>query len=468
MTANTQSTQHQIKCPAPLTNTVGAYSLNDLYHAQRVVEFYGHHIRHCKELGGFLVWNNRRWTPDQTGQVWRWIIRAASQAYRADFTNTPDHERLRLNRWITRAETSKNIQAVRSQLQAQPEIIAAADDFDRAPWLFNVNNGTIDLQTGKLREHRPDDMITKLAPTDFNPDCPKPGLWLNFLNEIFDGNADLIPFIHRACGYALTGSVTEQKLFFLHGLGANGKTTFLETLMFVMGDYARRLPSELLFTSRHDTHPTGFADLKGCRLAVTSETEFGRPLAEATVKRLTGGDRLAARRMRQNYFEFEPTHKIFMCGNHLPVIHGTDHALWRRIALIPFGVTIPPERQDKDLPQKLRAEAPGILTWLVTGCLEWQKKELADPPAITDATSSYRSDMDVLGAFLADRCVLNPQARIKSADLYLTYTEWCENHDERPLCPRDLGMRLKKRGFKDERDRFHRAWVGLERKGLLP
>ncbi len=475
MTSNTQSNQRQMSAPivTPITNGPGAHSLNDLYHARRFIEFYGKHTRYCRKLEKFLTWNGRHWTPDETGQVWQWVTRAASQAYQADFTSASDHERLRLNKWLARAETCGNIENALKQLRSQPEIIAEPNDFDRDPWLFNVNNGTIDLRTGKLREHRPEDMITKLAPVDFNPHGPQPGLWTNFLNEIFGGNSDLIAFIQRVCGYALTGSVAEQKLFLLHGTGANGKKTFLETLMFVMGSsglppsgpdpYSLSLSPKFLFSAGR-AHAPEFADLKACRLAAITEVEFNKALAEPTLKKLSGAGRLTFQRARRDRLEFDPSHKLFICANHIFVIETTDHAIWQRISLIPFNITIPEERRDKDLPQKLRAQARGILSWLVAGCLEWQKKGLADPAEVTDATRSYRGEMDLIGAFLGDRCDIAPDAGDKSTDLYSSYTDWCECNDERPLCPRVFGMRLKERGFKQHRTNTYRIWQGLTRK----
>ncbi|MBI5118442.1 hypothetical protein HZA56_18360 [Candidatus Poribacteria bacterium] len=243
MTANNQAAQQQqienlVTRKTP--TTTGAFSFNDLYHARKLVEFHGQHIRHCPKLGGFFIWNGRHWTPDEEGHLWRWTIQTAAHAYNADFSKAANNERVRLNKWITRAQSGASVQQTLKQLRTQPEIMVTPDHFDRDPWLFNVNNGTIDLQTGKLREHRPQDLITKLAPVKFNPASPAPERWLQFLNEIFGGNENLINFVQRACGYAITGLVTEQKLFLLlgtasHGTGANGKSTFLETLMFIMG-----------------------------------------------------------------------------------------------------------------------------------------------------------------------------------------------------------------------------------------
>jgi putative DNA primase/helicase len=211
-------------------------------------------------------------------------------------------------------------------------------------------------------------------------------------------------------------------------------------------------------------HPTGFADLRGRRLAVTPEVEFGKRLAEVAVKELTGGDLMTARHMRQDYFQFRPTHKIFMCGNHLPVIRGTDHAIWRRIMLIPFTVTFPEERQDKDLPAKLRAEAPGILNWLIEGCLEWQENGLAEPEEVTAATRAYRTDVDILGDFLNDCCVIESNRQATFADLNRAYREWRRANGEQSMTACRFALLLKARGFKKGRTMSVRFWQGLSLK----
>ena len=445
--------------PKSIIRSKPTYGYNDLYHARKIVELHGHNIRYCKHLGGFLAWSKKHWTVDNVSLVWHCAIDTAMKISR-EIRRAGRHPEL--GKWAAAAESSRNIEDALKQLRVHYKIRESADNFDRDPWLFNVLNGTIDLRTGQLREHRREDLITRVAPVEFDP-AAVPHRWIQFLDEIFDGNKNLIEFVQRACGYALTGSVREQKLFFLHGGGANGKTTFLDTLMYLMGRYSRRMPPDLLFASRADMHPTGFADLKGCRLAVTPEVEFGKRLAEVAVKELTGGDLMTARRMRQDYFQFRPTHKIFMCGNHLPVIRGTDHAIWRRIMLIPFTVTFPEERQDKELSARLRAEAPGILNWLVEGCLEWQNKGLAEPAEVTAATGAYRSEMDILGDFINDCCTLAPNAETSSADLNRAYKEWCSNNGDRLMSPRSFGLQLKGRGFTRKRVGVNRVrtWAGI-------
>ena len=458
------SSQRRIAAPARRGKSAAPYVLNDFYHAGKIVDLHGNAIRYCRKLGGFNVWDDKQWSRDETGCVWRWAIHAAWTEYRkAKDAEAASGDRFHSKKWALCASRRKNIEDALKQLQAHPDIVVGPETFDRDPWLFNVNNGTIDLQTGTLREHRREDMITKLSPIEFDPAAAPPERWIQFLHKVFDGNKSLIDFVQRACGYALTGMVSEQKLFFLHGRGSKGKSTFLATLMHVMGEHAMKLAPGLLFNSRRSAHPAGFADLKGSRVAVMPEIEFGRRLSEVAVKELTGVDPLTARFTRQEQFEFNPTHTVFMCGNHLPIVRGNEQSSWERIDLIPFNVSIPEEEQDKDLPARLRAEAPGILNWLVEGCLEWQKIGLSEPAEVTNATRSYRSDMDILGDFIDECCVLEPNLQATSADLIKAYDKWRLINGEPAVSARLLGLRLKERGFAQKRVGVERVrtWSGI-------
>ena len=394
-------------------------------------------------------------------EVWRRGAATTEKIYQ-DAGELHGDERTRKREWAARAEKRYPIESALKQLEAQADIVIRHDAFDQEPWLFNVQNGTIDLRTGKVREHCRLDMLTKIAPASFDAaaKCPQ---WMKFLDDIMAGDIKLQAFLQRIVGYALTGSTKEQKLFFLHGAGANGKSVFLDTMLHVFGDYGRRIAPDLLFLRRNDTHPTALADLQGVRLAVTTETEQGRRLAEVLVKELSGGDRLTARKMRQDYFEFEPTHKIFQSGNHLPVIRGTDHAIWRRIDLIPFEVVFADADQDKDLAAKLREEANGILRWCVNGTLEWLRYGLTEPDKVVAATREYRSDMDILGDFFDDRCVIVPCAEVSNPDLRKAYETWCEANGERAISARALGLNLKERGFTQTSagPKRTRTWSGI-------
>jgi putative DNA primase/helicase len=278
-----------------------------------------------------------------------------------------DSEKKRLQAilaWSFKSESAARINAMIDLARSEPGIPILPDQLDREPWLLNVQNGSIELRTGKLREHRRDDYITKLAPVEYDEaaTCPT---WDGFLDRIMDHNRDVMGYLQRAVGYSLTGDVSEQVIWFLYGCGANGKSTFLGAILALLGDYAMQAVSDLLMAKNHEAHPTERADLFGKRFVCTIETEEGKRLAEALMKQMTGGDRMRARRMREDFWEFPPTHKIFLAANHKPTVRGTDHAVWRRIKLVPFTVRITDAEKDRQLPEKLKKEVLPGLQWVV-------------------------------------------------------------------------------------------------------
>jgi putative DNA primase/helicase len=256
---------------------------------------------------------------------------------------------------------------------------------------------TVNLLTGERYAPRPEDFMTRCAAVAPRGSCP---LWLRFLNRVTDGDRDLQHYLQRVAGYCLTGRTSEHAMFFLYGTGANGKTVFTSTLAGMMGDYAIAAPMELLIETKTDRHPTELAMLRGARLVIASETQAGRNWNEARIKALTGGDKIVARFMRGDFFEFIPQFKLMISGNHKPTLRNVDEAIRRRLHLIPFTVTIPPEERDRDLADKLRAEWPGILQWAIDGSLEWRRVGLLPPEAVQHATEDYlQAEDDVLSWF---------------------------------------------------------------------
>jgi putative DNA primase/helicase len=301
----------------------------------------------------------------------------------------------------------------------------------------------------------------------YHPDAACP-TWLLFLDGIFAGDADLIQFVQRAFGYSLTGSVKEQVLFICHGLGSNGKGKLMNLLRKLLGSLAAPAPSSLLMTAKTERHPTELAILFGKRAVVAQETNDGQRFNESLIKQLTGEDGISARRMREDFWTFEPTHKLWLATNHKPVIKGTDYAIWRRIRLIPFAVTFhdPGDGdpvKDPDMEEKLTAELPGIMAWAVRGCLDWQRNGLGMPEAVKAATAGYQAEMDVLASWIADCCVVTKRAEAKAADLYASYVHWCEQSGERPETQRQWGMRLKEREFIRQRRMAGYFWLGIGR-----
>lgn len=423
----------------------------DVGNAAFLVARYGMSIRYATGFG-YLTWDGKRWRRDADSVVLeRLAQRAVRHMYRVASQMEDKDRREALVKHAQRSEELKRILAMVRLARSQPGIAISADDFDRDPWLLNCENGTVDLRFGTLGPHRRGDLITKLAPAAFNADakCPR---WIAFLDRIFSGNAELIHFVQRAVGYALTGDVSERVLFIFYGKGRNGKTTLLNVMMMILGDYARQAAPNVLMMKKTDQHPTDIADLAGARFVAAIEVEEHRRLSEVTVKQMTGNDRMKARFMRQDNFEFTPTHKTFLATNHKPVIRGTDDAIWDRLRLTPFLVRITEEEDDKQLRAKLLAEATGVLAWAVEGALAWQREGLGTPADVQEATQAYRRDMDVLGYWIGDCCVVSATASATSAALYTSYAQWCVSAGERdPLTKTAFGIALEERGFPSDR-----------------
>jgi putative DNA primase/helicase len=360
-------------------------------------------------------------------------------------------------KWCLKSESANLINAMLDLARSEPGIPVLPDEMDRDPWLFNCPNGTLELKTGTLREHRRGDLITKMCPTKYHPGATCPA-WERFLDAIFQGDGELITFVQRFLGHCLTGSVTEQILPIFWGVGANGKTTLLNTVQAVMGnDYTLMANEDLLVKLHGNRHPTEIAQLFQVRLVIAEETEEGATLNEKRIKALTGGGRLRARRSFENFWEFDPTHKLVLVTNHKPRVRGRDRAIRRRLRLVPFEVVFwnpddeterkenrPPHlRQDKQLQQKLAAEREGILKWLVDGCLAWQHHGLTTPKKVTDATRTYCESEDLVTQFIQDRCVLGSKDyRVRSTRLYVAFKEWLKQLGEAEISQRAFGEDL--------------------------
>lgn len=429
----------------------------DLGNAQRLVREHGVDLRYVGAWRKWLFWSGKRWEIDETGEVRR---RAKATARRRtiaalDAKNDPELT------FALKSESARSLDAAVVLAATESEVVIRPGELEQDVWLLNVANGTLDLRTLVLQPHHRGDLCTKLAPVPFAADAKAPR-WERFIEEILP-DAEVRAFVQRLLGCALTGSASEQIVTFFWGSGANGKTTLLGPVQHVLGDYACQAPSELLLAKRGETHPTELTTLFGRRLAVCSEIGEGRALAEVTVKQLTGGDPITARRMREDFWTFLPTHKLIVLTNHKPIVRGTDHAMWRRIRLVPFAVTIPKEGQDKELVRKLLGEAPGILRWLVDGCLAWQRDGLGEPAAVTAATAEYRNAMDVVLGFLSDCCDFDPAAQVPKGRLYQCYLAWANAAGERPLPKVSFGDRVRERGIEEDRSgkKRDRMWVGL-------
>lgn len=403
-------------------------------------EKYASNLRYVAAWGQWFSWDGTRWVLYDT-------------------LHTFDRVR-RLCRDISTKTSAQTVAAVERLARADRRLAATADQWDASPWLLNTPSGVVDLRAGQARPHCPDDYLIKITAVGPDASCSIP-IWIKFLDRVTGRDVELSAFISRILGYGLTGETREHSMFFAYGSGANGKSVLTATAAGIMGDYHTTAPIETFVATSQERHPTDLAGLRGARLVTVTETEGGRRWAEAKIKTLTGGDRISARFMRQDFFEFMPQFKLWIAGNHKPHLRSVDEAIRRRFHLIPFTVTIPPAERDQLLAEKLKAEWPGILSWMIEGCAEWQREGLHPPRAVTSATEDYFESEDAVGAWIEDCCERRLDSWERTKTLYASWKEWAETAGE-PIgtCKRFV-QALESRGFCHQRRHEGRGIEGL-------
>ncbi len=413
-------------------------------------------LRYVAAWGRWVSRNRTRWQFDHTLRAYD-LVRETCRAASAECKK-------KLRALLASAKT---VAAVERLSRSDRRLAATVDQWDVDPWLLNTPNGIVDLRSGKQRAHRANDYLTKITAVPPDGACQTP-TWLAFLERVTAGDAELAAFLQRMAGYSLTGCTQEHALFFLFGTGANGKTTFINAITNCVGEYHRAAPIETFTDSKNERHPTDMAGLRGARLVTAVETEEGRRWAESKIKALTGGDKVAARFMRQDFFEYTPQFKLIIAGNHKPGLRSVDEAIRRRLHLVPFTVTIPPGERDVELPGKLKAELPGILVWMMQGCVDWQQRGLAPPEAVTSATATYLEGEDALAAWIDDNCERDPQAWEQSSKLFGDWATWAAKAGELVGSQRRFSERLEARGTEPQRRRDGRGFVGLRLRSTYP
>jgi putative DNA primase/helicase len=402
--------------------------------------FTGQHgatLRYVAKWGKWLIYDGKKWNFDETLKTFslaRQICRAAARR-----CNKP-----REGKAIASAKTRS---AVVSLASSDSRHAATVEQWDADPWLLNTPDGVVDLRTGKTRPHRAADHMTKICAVTPDAKCPTP-LWDAFLATITGNDIELQKFLQRMSGYGLTGVTIEHALFFLYGTGANGKGVFINTVAGVMGDYHRTAPLETFTDSNNERHPTELAMLHGARLVTVAETEANKRWSESRIKTLTGGDPIDARFMRQDFFTYTPQFKLNISGNHRPGLNSVNEAIRRRVNMLPFAVTIPEAQRDKNLTEKLKAEWPGILAWMIEGCLEWQKVGMRQPQVVRDATDEYLKAEDQLGRWIEECLEHDPNGWASSTDLFYSWKQWAVENGEWVGSQRKLSIDLTDAGFK--------------------
>jgi putative DNA primase/helicase len=429
-----------------------ALAFSDEVLAQVFIDKHIDELRYTALWGKWMIWDGCRWAKDDKLATFSLVRQLCYEQAR-----------------LTESKEAKGIASggtvatIERLARADQRIAVTVDEWDADPWLLNTPGGTVDLRTGQMRASDPEDRLTKI--TGISPDwsCPIPLFEQLLLRATAD--AELIEFLQRMAGYSLTGSIQEHALFFMYGTGANGKSTFLNAITSCAGEYHRVAPIETFTASRNERHPTELAGLRGARMVTAVETEEGRRWDESKIKALTGGDTISARFMKQDFFDFTPQFKLIIAGNHKPGLRSVDEAIRRRLNLIPFTVTIPPEERDPELGDKLKAELPGILAWMIDGCVSWQQGGLKPPQIVTDATDAYLEAEDGVSAWLEECCQRDPNSFATNTNLFTSWSEWATKNGEYVGTTKKLSSTLESRKFEPFRKTSARGFLGLR---ILP
>lgn len=420
---------------------------------------FGQDVRYVREQDAWYVNVGTHWVRDVDGDVVRLGKAAVSDLFENLNDGRPKELRDAQVKHAMNSESAPRLAAALKMLQSEEGITIGQSELDRDPFLLGVRNGVIDLRTGGLRQPRGDEYITRQAGCEYSPHT-RCDLWQACVLRWMDGDVALVEYLQRALGYSLTGDTREQCFFIPYGSGANGKSVFMRAVRELSGGYGADASISTFIDRRGDSATNDLAALAGARLVSASESTEGARLAEGLVKALTGGEAIRARFLFREFFEYTPTFKLWLGTNHKPRVRGNDHAIWRRIRLIPFRVTIPDSEQDKTLQAKLRLELPGILNWAIEGCLAWQRFGLESPAAVVSATDEYRREQDRLGQWIDECCAVSPHAIGRTSALHQDYRRWAEGRSEQPMSLTAFSLALGERGFEKQEGR-HAAYRGI-------
>lgn len=451
------------KCDAR-DGTQNTRPLTEYGNAQRLFDAHGENLKYIHDAQSWIVWNKSAWQWDSGSGVRSFAARLSGTIYAEGHGHLDGAELFA--RWARKSQEQRTINAAVSMLSdfAQVRLPLACIDAEHFTIGFDQARQVIDLRNGTTRAAMPSDYITKSLCAQSIGDAAKAVRWVQFLDQVFNDDQELINWMQRFCGYLLTGSTQEQIFLFCFGHGANGKSVFIELLKHIIGDYSRAIASETLSESKRQAGGAtpDLAALIGARLVLCSETEDNTALAESLVKSLVSGDSMAVRQLYAAPVEFKPNFKLVMAGNHKPIVRGNDNGIWRRVRLVPFNRTFSPEERDPNLLDKLKVETPHILAWMVQGCIKWQRQGLSDTPVIiSQATGAYQIDQDLTGTWLSECTTPSVQGETSTGDLYANYKAWSIDNGLRPASAVSLGRRLGERGYHVRQTSGKRLWCGL-------
>lgn len=458
----------RVTVSTPIRPTPTTHNLTEMGNAERLVERDGNDLRFIN--GKWYVWDGTRFREDDTGEIDRRAKDTVRTIYDEAAAQTDPDRRKALAEHAKRSESASQIRAMIKLAESDPSVARRVDDMDRDDFLLTVLNGTVDLRTGELRTHRREDEITKLAPIRVSASATCP-LWDAAILAIMDGREEMVRYLYRQLGSALTASTRDQVLFVWWGAGGNGKSTVLRMARAIWGDYAGTVRTDALMERSGGGHNEDVARLRGLRLVFAVETAEGKRLNVALVKTLTGGDALSASFKHGHVFEFQPKFKPILATNHLPKIPGGGEAMWRRIKLHPFTVRFagPDENaegialaRDDTLEDRIRAEEiPGIFNRILAGCIEWQRIGLDPPKEAQQATAEYRREESPERRFIEETFTRDPAGKVLSKDLLSKYAAWCAENDEVALTPKALHAKLRALGLESGKTHGDRIWKGV-------
>lgn len=447
-----ESTQKESLLELPLT---------DLGNARRFINLFKDIVRYSHKQETWLYWDGNRWAYDHEERI---LLLASTipQKVREMAIKIKDEQKQKsITKFANETENLQKLKAMVNSARFQREVLIDIEQLDKDPYLFNVKNGTINLRTGQLQPHNKEDLISKQSFVKYDPtaNCNN---WLQFINKCMGGNQELIDYLQRVVGYIMTGDTSEQKFFFLHGAGRNGKSTFVEILNAIMDEYATTTPMNTFIKQQNEGINNDIAGLKGSRLVTAQETEKGKQLSETKLKMLTGGDTIKARFLHKEYFEYTPNFKILISGNHKPKVKETTTAIWDRMRLIPFTVKIEDNERDPYLKEKLLLESSGILNWMIEGCRKWISGKLSCPSIVIQSTNEYRTEMDVVQRFLEECFIFNKLAKVSFKTIYDVYSYWSEVNGDSEMSRKSLGSNLKERGYTPRSINGQRYYEGIQ------
>jgi putative DNA primase/helicase len=436
------------------------YKCTDAGNAERIADMLKGEYLYIPEMRAWLKDTGKSWEEDSANLLVQDVIKCLRQAQGEAFKIEDDDRRSRTIKWLLASESQQKIRAAISLMSSVPHMCARISQFDNDDMLLFVQNGVVDLRTGKLRERSKEDFNTKVCNVSYMPDA-KSELFEKFINEIMESDHEKIKYLQKLFGYCLTGKITEEEFYQFKGSGGNGKTKLMETIQFVLGNYASTASPDVLMAKDISGIPNDIARLNGARLVVMSEPDVGKKFSDNAIKSLTGGDTCIARFLHKEYFEFKMKGKMILLTNHEIRAISADNGFWRRMVSVPFNYQVPDEKRDKDLQEKLYSQYAAVFAWLVDGCLLWQKEGLKQPQELIDAKKEYRENQDAVGVFLNDCCIEDSNSKIGATKLYNAYKEWCQNNGEYELNQRQFGTRLKEKGFNNRKIKIS-YWFGIK------